>query len=203
MFKKIAGWFGWIVLVIIIATVAFVLASTRKGWQYAAVLSGSMKPEFQVGGLVVIKPVDLRTLKVGEVMSFMKPSISNNTAVCHRIIAIQYENGQEYFQTKGDANNAPDQGLTPASYVKGKEILYIPYAGQLVDVKNVGANRISVIGKQIPLAVIVVTVMGLLFIGLIWQDTVESILWPGRQWQREANKKRKERLANRRKTFKL
>jgi signal peptidase I len=203
MFKRIAGWFGWIVLVIVIITVAFVLISTRKGWQFAAVLSGSMRPEFQVGGLVVIKPADVSTLKVGEVISFMKPAISNNTAVCHRIVAIQYQNGQEYFETKGDANNAPDQGLTPASYVKGKEILYIPYAGRLVEVKSVGSTRISMVGKQIPLAVIVITAIGLLFIGLILQDTIESILWPGRQWQREANKKRKERLAARRKTFNL
>jgi len=59
------------------------------------------------------------------------------------------------------------------------------------------------LGMSLPLAVVVVAAMGLLFIGLILQDTVESILWPGRQWQREANKKRKERLAKRRKAFNL
>jgi signal peptidase len=203
MFKKIAGGFSWIVLVILIVIVGFVLMSTRKGWQYAAVLSGSMVPDFKVGGLVVIKPVDVSTLKIGEVMSFMKPSVSNNTAICHRIIDIQYQNGQEFFQTKGDANNAPDQGLTPASYVKGREIFYIPYIGRLVSVKSVGSTNISVLGMGIPLAVVVVAAMGLLFIGLVLQDAIESIVNPGRQWQREANKKRKERLAMRRKTFNL
>lgn len=203
MLKKIAGWIGWIALVLVIGTTAFVLVSTRKGWQYAAVLSGSMRPKFQVGGLVVIKPVDISTLKVGDVISFMKPAISKNTAICHRIVAIQYQNGQEYFQTKGDANNAVDQGATPTAYVKGREFLYIPYIGQLVDVKNVGSTRISVVGLQLPLAVIIITAMGLLFIGLVLQDTVESVLWPGKQWQKQANKKRKERLAARRKTFNL
>ena len=203
MFKKIAGWLGWIVLSILIITVAFVLASTRKGWQYAAVLSGSMVPDFKVGGLVVIKPVDTTTLKVGDVISFMAPTVSTNTAICHRIIGIQYQKGQEFFQTKGDANNSPDQFLTPVDNVKGKEIFYISYIGRLADVKKVGTTQLTLLGISLPLAVVVVAAMGLLFIGLILQDTVESIFWPGRQWQREANKKRKERLAKRRKAFNL
>ena len=136
-------------------------------------------------------------------MSFMKPSVSNNTAICHRIIAIQYQNGREYFQTKGDANNAPDQGSDASQLCEGQGNSIYSLCGRLVDVKNVGSTRMSVLGKQIPLAVIVITAIGLLFIGLILQDTIESILWPGRQWQREATKKRKERLAARRKTFNL
>jgi hypothetical protein len=133
----------------------------------------------------------------------MAPTVSTNTAICHRIIDIQYQKGQEFFQTKGDANNSPDQFLTPVANVKGKEIFYISYIGHLADVKKVGTTQLTLLGMSLPLAVVVVAAMGLLFIGLILQDTVESILWPGRQWQREANKKRKERLAKRRKAFNL
>jgi len=203
MIKKITAWLGWLVLGLVIITLSFVLVTSRKGWQFAAVLSGSMEPGFHVGGLVVIKPVDVSTLKVGEVISFMAPEVSDNTAICHRIIAIQYQKGVEYFQTKGDANNSPDQFLTPVTNVKGREIFYISYIGRLADIKKAGTNGVHLLGMNLPIAVVAVAVMGLLFIFLVSKDTIESILFPGRQWQREAVKKRNQRYAVRRKAFKL
>ena len=203
MIKKITAWLGWLVLGLVIITLSFVLVTSRKGWQFAAVLSGSMEPGFHVGGLVVIKPVDVNTLKVGDVISFMAPEVSDNTAICHRIIAIQYQKGVEFFQTKGDANNSPDQFLTPVTNVKGREIFYLSYIGRLADIKKAGTNGVHLLGMNLPIAVVAVAVMGLLFIFLVSKDTLESIFFPGRQWQREAIKKRNERYALRRRAFKL
>ena len=203
MLKTITACIGWIALGFVIIILAFVLVTSRKGWQFAAVLSGSMEPGFHVGGLVVIKPVDVSTLKVGDVISFMAPEVSNNTAICHRIIDIQYQDGKEIFQTKGDANNSPDQFQTPVSNVKGREIFYISYIGRLADIKKAGTNGVHLLGMNLPIAVVAVAVMGLLFIFLVSKDTLESIFFPGRQWQREAIKKRNERYALRRRAFKL
>ena len=203
MLKRITGWLGWLILGLVIVTLSFVLVTSRKGWQFAAVLSGSMEPGFHVGGLVVIRPVDVSTLKVGEVISFISPTVSTDVAVCHRIIAIQYVKGQEYFQTKGDANKSADRDLTPVANVKGREIFYISYVGRLADVKNAGTNYVHFLGMNLPIAVVAVAVMGLLFIFLVSKDTLESIFFPGRQWQREAIKKRNERYALRRRAFKL
>ena len=203
MIKKLTTWLGWIALALVIIILAFVVVKSRKGWQFAAVLSGSMVPDFKVGGLVVIKPVDVSTLKVGDVISFMAPEVSDNTAICHRIIAIQYQKGVEFFQTKGDANNSPDQFLTPVTNVKGREIFYLSYIGRLADIKKAGTNGVHLLGMNLPIAVVAVAVMGLLFIFLVSKDTLESIFFPGRQWQREAIKKRNERYALRRRAFKL
>jgi signal peptidase len=203
MIKKLTTWLGWIALAFVIIILAFVVVTSRKGWQFAAVLSGSMVPDFKVGGLVVIKPVDVSTLKVGDVISFMAPEVSDNTAICHRIIAIQYQKGIEYFQTKGDANKSPDQFLTPVTNVKGREIFYVSYIGRLADVKKAGTTSVTLLGKNLPVAVVIVAAMGLLFIVLVSKDTLESIFFPGRQWQREAIKKRNERYALRRRAFKL
>jgi signal peptidase len=203
MIKKLTTWLGWIALALVIIILAFVVVTSRKGWQFAAVLSGSMVPDFKVGGLVVIKPVDVSTLKVGDVISFMAPEVSDNTAICHRIIAIQYQKGIEYFQTKGDANKSPDQFLTPVTNVKGREIFYVSYIGRLADVKKAGTTSVTLLGKNLPVAVVIVAAMGLLFIVLVSKDTLESIFFPGRQWQREAIKKRNERYALRRRAFKL
>ena len=203
MFRKIAGWIGWLTLGLVIVILTFVMLTSQKGWQFAAVLSGSMVPDFKVGGLVVIKPVDVNSLKVGDVISFMAPEVSDNTAICHRIIAIQYQKGIEYFQTKGDANKSPDQFLTPVTNVKGREIFYVSYIGRLADVKKAGTTSVTLLGKNLPVAVVIVAAMGLLFIVLVSKDTLESIFFPGRQWQREAIKKRNERYALRRRAFKL
>ena len=203
MFRKIAGWIGWLTLGLVIVILTFVMLTSQKGWQFAAVLSGSMVPDFKVGGLVVIKPVDVTTLKVGDVISFMAPEVSDNTAICHRIIGIQYQKSVEYFQTKGDANNSPDSFLTPVTNVKGREIFYISYIGRLADIKKAGTTSTKLLGMKLPVAVIIVAAMGLLFIVLVSKDTLESIFFPGRQWQREAVKKRNERYALRRRAFKL
>ena len=203
MIKKLTTWLGWIALALVIIILAFVVVTSRKGWQFAAVLSGSMVPDFKVGGLVVIKPVDVSTLKVGDVISFMAPEVSDYTAICHRIFAIQYQKGVEFFQTKGDANNSPDQFLTPVTNVKGREIFYLSYIGRLADIKKAGTNGVHLLGMNLPIAVVAVAVMGLLFIFLVSKDTLESIFFPGRQWQREAIKKRNERYALRRRAFKL
>jgi signal peptidase I len=203
MIKKLTTWLGWIALAFVIIILAFVVVTSRKGWQFAAVLSGSMKPGFQVGGLVVIKPVDVNTLQVGDVISFMSSNLNTDTPVCHRIIAIQYQKGVEYFQTKGDANKSADQGFTPVTNVKGKEIFYVPYIGRLADIKKVGTTPVNLMITSLPWAVVIVAAMGLLFIVLVSKDTLESIFFPGRQWQREAVKKRNERYALRRRAFKL
>jgi len=113
------------------------------------------------------------TLKVGDVISFMAPEVSDNTAICHRIIAIQYQKGVENFQTKGDANKSPDQFLTPVTNVKGREIFYISYIGRLADIKRVGTTPVNLIQTSLPLAVVIVAAMGLLFIGLVSKDTIE------------------------------
>jgi hypothetical protein len=133
----------------------------------------------------------------------MAPEVSDNTAICHRIIAIQYQKGVEYFQTKGDANKSPDQFMTPVTNVKGREIFYLSYIGRLADIKRVGTTPVNLMQTSLPLAVFIVAAMGLLFIFLVSKDTIESILFPGRQWQRETVKKRNQRYAVRRKAFKL
>jgi signal peptidase len=179
----------------------FVMIASRNGWQFAAVLSGSMEPVYNVGGLVVIKPVDNATLKTGDVISFNLPGI--DTPICHRIIDIRYLGKQELFQTKGDANEEPDWDMVPISDVKGKVVFFTPYVGRLVEIKKIGATEISLLGQSLPLAVLVITVMGLLFIGLTLKEMVEDIFWPGKRWQRETHKKRQQLVAKRRKAFYL
>jgi len=98
---------------------------------------------------------------------FMAPEVSDNTAICHRIIAIQYQKGVEIFQTKGDANKSPDQFLTPVTNVQRQRNFLYSYIGRLADIKRVGTTPVNLIQTSLPLAVVIVAAMGLLFIGLV------------------------------------
>jgi signal peptidase I len=199
--KKALQWLGWALLAAILLTASFVMWGNENGWEFDAVLSGSMEPVYNVGGLVVIRPVDADTLQVGDVISFKLPGI--DTPICHRIIDIQDRAGEKFFLTKGDANEDPDQDPVPLASVKGKAILHLPYIGRLAEVKNLGLTRVPVLGKQLPAATLVVLGMGLLFIGLTLKDTIEDMLWPHQKRRRQMLKKRDARLAKRRQVLGL
>ncbi len=199
MLKKLWLGLGWALLALLLALVSFVLLTSRQGWEYDAVLSGSMTPAFEVGGLVVIRPVDPATLQVGDVISFRYPTMS--TPICHRITAVVMANGSPVFQTRGDANDASDQSPVSASMVQGRAVLYLPHVGRLADVAQAGRQKVAVLGHYLPLASLAVFALGLLFITLTTRETAEALLRPGRVWAREMKKRRGERLARRRRMF--
>ena len=92
--------------------------------RYEPVYTGSMEPAIPVGGIVVIKPVDPETLRIGDVICFR---LSEPTSITHRIINIT----EEGFITKGDANEDPDTWIVKKENVVGKVIATIPYLGYL------------------------------------------------------------------------
>ena len=91
---------------------------------YEPVYTGSMEPAIPVGGIVVIKPVNPDTLKVGEIICF-KIESESSTTVTHRIFNIT----DKGFITKGDANEDPDQWIVKKENVIGKVIAVIPLIG--------------------------------------------------------------------------
>ena len=91
---------------------------------YEPVYTGSMEPAIPVGGIVVIKPVDPETLKIGDIICF---KLTEPTSITHRIINIT----DQGFITKGDANEDPDQWIVKKENVIGKAILTIPFIGYL------------------------------------------------------------------------
>jgi signal peptidase len=199
--KKTIVWLGWLILGTIILAAGCVLFASRNGWEFNAVLSGSMEPVLHVGGLVVIKPADAQEIKTGEIISFKLPGV--DTPVCHRVIDIREIGGKRYFQTKGDANEEPDQDLVPAASVSGKAVFRMPYVGRLIEIKSSGSTRIALLGKSLPAGTLFVLVIGLLFIGLTMKDTLDDIFHPAKRCKREMLKKRKERLLRRKKAFRI
>jgi signal peptidase I len=184
---------------VVLAAVAFVMAAAQFSWEFDAVLSGSMEPELGVGGLVVIRPVDVQDVAVGDIISFRLPGI--DTPICHRVIDRQENADDLLFQTKGDANEDPDTTMVSAENVNGKAVFYLPYVGYLGNLSQFGRTSVRVLGKGVPVAALVITAMGLTFIGLTLKDMWIDIFYPSKRLRQEALKRRNERLKRQKKIF--
>lgn len=91
------------------------------------VLSGSMAPFMPVGGIALMEPVDVRAIKVGDVIGFKAPG-NPKVTITHRVIEFLPGPGL-VFQTKGDAVEGPDPFTVPAKDVIGQVRYVAPYLG--------------------------------------------------------------------------
>ena len=117
-----------------------------------SVQSGSMEPSIHLGSIVIDKPMS--SYQVNDVITF-KEAANPQITITHRINAIDIKQGQTYYVTKGDANNAVDTDNRPASSVLGKVIYSIPVLGYVVSFAKTGAGLILLI--IIPTLIIIVS----------------------------------------------
>ncbi len=87
-----------------------------------------VKDHIEAGDLIFSKKVDPVNVRVGDVISYLE----NSSVVTHRVIAINNENNQLSFTTKGDANNAEDSDPVPADKLVGVYKSRIPALGDFI-----------------------------------------------------------------------
>ena len=129
------------VLVVMVACVVMVVAvATRLSskQQYTAfwhpimvVLSGSMTPAIDTGDLIFDDPISAAgatKLHVGQIITF-HDTPGSTTIITHRIVKVVHQGGDVLYETKGDANNAPDATLRESSQVIGTYVTKIPRGG--------------------------------------------------------------------------
>ena len=118
-----------ILIVIAILAIVFLVfyrpVSLLGDTLYEPVYTGSMEPALPVGSVVVIKPVNPETLKIGDIICFKLSEPT--TTVTHRLFNITSEG----FITKGDANEDPDQWTVKKENVMGKAVFTIPFIGYI------------------------------------------------------------------------
>ena len=73
------------------------------------VLTGSMEPEIKSGDLIIVKQVDGKDVKDGDVIAFFDPDGNGTSILTHRVIEIIEEDGKLSFRTQGDANDSQDR----------------------------------------------------------------------------------------------
>lgn len=120
--------------VAMVALVAVVLVGLRlSGFRTFTVMSGSMEPNYPVGGMIYVKPVDYQSLQVGDVISYV--ANDDKTVVTHRIVDIEVDQNDASvwrFKTKGDANSTADAKLVHYKNVLGTPVITIPLIGYFV-----------------------------------------------------------------------
>jgi signal peptidase len=125
---KVCNALGTLILVAIIVCSGTILVLRFLGYQPMAVLSGSMEPVYNVGGLVFIDTnVAAEEIGVGDVITY---NLTEDMIVTHRVIAVDAPG--RAFTTKGDANNAPDLAAVPFGSLIGKATFHIPMAGYVM-----------------------------------------------------------------------
>lgn len=78
-----------------------------------SVATGSMKPKYLIGDVILCKEVDVKTLKVGDDITYKgKSGTFKNKTVTHRIVKIEEENGELQIYTKGIASTRIDPVVT-------------------------------------------------------------------------------------------
>lgn len=123
--KRIWNVVSWL-LVLLIVALAILLAGVRVvGLTPFTVLSGSMEPAYHVGALIYVKDTAAQDIQVGDPITFVLNE--DLTVATHRVIEIDNEN--QYFYTKGDANEFPDGSPVHFKNLIGKPVFTIPYLG--------------------------------------------------------------------------
>ena len=70
-------------------------------------LTGSMRPLYPAGAILIVTPQPVAELAPGQVVTFTAP-IGGNPVVTHRVVAVDRSKGQPVITTKGDANPGDD-----------------------------------------------------------------------------------------------
>lgn len=108
------------------------------------VTSGSMEPLLSAGDVAVIHTSPVEELGSGDVITYQ--GYSDDRLTTHRIVKpVELDSGL-HFQTKGDANAAPDPNLAPGGGVVGRYVVGIPEAGRLLLFISQPHGRLLVIG---------------------------------------------------------
>ena len=104
-----AGKWGQRALVALALTLFVTIALLPRLGLYrpVTVLSGSMRPTFSPGDMVIVTPEPVSSVRVGHVISYKMP-VGVHQVETHRIVRVLQGGVHPVVQTRGDANNAND-----------------------------------------------------------------------------------------------
>lgn len=122
------------------------------------VSSGSMIPVLNVGDIIIVRGVNPDTVTVGTIIIFHSP-YEYDLPIVHLVIAVLNDNGQRFFETKGDNNQVQDGWRVPVLNLIGVLVAKVPYIG-LISLELRG-----------PLGVTVIVLLVALIIGIEYKES--------------------------------
>ncbi len=111
---------------VVLMTLSMMLISCRFHYGIIVVATDSMTGTVNRGDTVVFESHDPdEVLQKGQVAVFQKDGVT----VIHRIVDVQYINGELRYYTKGDANDSNDNGFIKSENIVGTAEFIIQYIG--------------------------------------------------------------------------
>ena len=134
----------WVCLISFIISVCLQRFSNNKisffNFRMFTVITGSMKPQYNIGDVLLAKKVDPKSIKVGDNITYQGTVNSfKDKVVTHQVVRIEQNSGKYYFHTKGLANLVEDP-IVSEDQVYGKVIyktLIISFVYKIIST-NVG-----------------------------------------------------------------
>lgn len=130
--RRIGEVMMWTVLLAALAILAVgVLIPRVSGATPYTIATGSMRPDYPPGTLVVVKPVPFDQISIGDVITYQLAS-GEAQVVTHRVAAIGSNlEGEKYLRTQGDTNSIVDAEPVRPVQVRGKLWYSVPKLGYL------------------------------------------------------------------------
>jgi signal peptidase len=104
---------------------------TFGDYKLMIVMSGSMKPAFDAGSLIVVKRINPDMINTGDIITYFDGP-NSSSSVTHRVMEIVERRDGTFFITKGDANDTKDFFPVPEHRVIGKVTVAIPFVGYIL-----------------------------------------------------------------------
>ena len=127
----VRGSFALVLAGVILAITVLMILPQASQSRALTVLTGSMTPEIPVGAVVLVRPVDTDSLKVGQIATYQVPG--KDAYITHRIVKINHSKDQVTFIFKGDANRSRDLNPVSADSIRGEVWFHVPYLGAIRD----------------------------------------------------------------------
>lgn len=149
---RFAGNAGVTVSLVVFALLA--LGPRTGAYRTLTVLSSSMRPAIPEGAVVVVTPVALDRVRVGDVLTYRIP-VDDRRVVTHRVVEIVERGAHPVIRTKGDASGAPDPWIARLESGPGWRVrASLPYAGHGINaLGHPLLRRINVLALPAALAV--------------------------------------------------
>lgn len=117
-----------VIIVLLFALLNFFSGPEKKGlfgYKGFIVLSDSMKPSFEAGDYIIDKMVDLKTIQVGDVVSYYDES---DQIVTHRVV----ETTPEGYVLQGDGNEVTDTTFVTTENYIGQQAYSVSKLGTIM-----------------------------------------------------------------------
>ncbi|HXC46456.1 MAG TPA: signal peptidase I [Solirubrobacteraceae bacterium] len=99
----------------------------------ATVLSGSMRPTYSPGDMIIDVPEPVSAVRVGQIISYQVPT-GIHQVESHRIVRILSGGAHPVVQTQGDANNWPDPWTAKLEgSTAWRQVAVLPHLGSIVN----------------------------------------------------------------------